>query len=58
MHFGKRTDYNWCILVKMHRLQPVYINKLHVINFAPNMNRSEVEFRKANEAKVEADRGT
>ena len=58
MHFGKHTDYNRCVLVKTHRLQPVYIYKLHMINFAPNMNRSEVEFRKANEAKVEADHGT
>ena len=36
----------------------MYIYKLHVINFAPNMNRSEVEFRKANKATVEEDRGT
>ena len=42
----------------MHHLQPVYIYKLHVINFAPNMNRSEVEFRMANKATVEEDHGT
>ena len=28
MHFGKQIDYNWLILVKRHRLQPVYIYKL------------------------------
>ncbi len=58
MHFGKYTDYNGCILVKTHRLQPVYIYKLRVIKFAPNMNRSEAEFRKADKATVEADCGT
>ena len=58
MRFVKRAGYNRYVLVKMHHLQPVYIYKLHVINFAPNMNRSEVEFRKANKATVEEDRGT
>ena len=58
MRFVKHAVYNRGVFLKMHHLQPVYIYKLHVINFAPNMNRSEVEFRKANKAAVEEDRGT
>ena len=58
MRLTKRAGYNRRILVKMHHLQPLYIYKLHVINFAPNMNRSEVEYRKANKATVEEDCGT
>ncbi len=47
VHFGKNAP----------STASVYL-KLHVINFAPNMNRSEVEYRKANKATVEEDCGT
>ncbi len=48
MRFGKNTP----------STTSVYIYKLRIIYFAPNMNRSEVEFRKANKTTVEEDRGT